>query len=281
MRIGLNLMLWTAAPSFEKHSHHIDRLHEIGYDAFELVVGELNAAEIRKFANKADNLGMVAQALDLFPVSVGDLISSNPASRKAAMCRLKEGVHKARDLGSPVFSGPFFQGLGNSSQIGPTEDELRWCVEGLREIGEEALENDILIAAEPLNRFEMHIANTIAQANDICEKTGLDNVGILADTNHGNIEELDITKTYIAHINRIFNVHISENNRGIPGSGHGIPRDLISEMIKAGYKGNFIVEAFNANVPETKPLLRLWAPLASSEDEIAVKGYAFIKDCID
>ena len=79
--------------------------------------------------------------------------------------------------------------------------------------------------------------------------------------NHANIEELDVTKSYVSHADRIFNIHLSECNRGIPGSGHGIPRDLCKAMLAAGYKGNFIVEAFNANVPETKPLLRLWAPL--------------------
>ncbi len=280
MKIGMNLMLWTAHPDFAADSQTIDKLSDFGYDAFEMTVGELDGALIAKYAKKAQEKGMTVQALDLFPVTEGDLIGHDPAMRRAAVERLKAGVHKARDLGSPVFSGPFFQGLCNTTQVGPTEEERKWCVEGLRAIGEEAQKCDMLIAAEPLNRFEMHICNTIAQAYDLCSRTELDNVGILADTNHANIEELDVTKSYVSHADRIFNIHLSECNRGIPGSGHGIPRDLCKAMLAAGYKGNFIVEAFNANVPETKPLLRLWAPLADTEDEIAVKGLQYIQDCL-
>ncbi len=280
MRIGMNLLLWTSNPHYDSDVHYIEKLKNFGYEAFELGIADLTPQDITKFAKKAQETDMEIHALDLFPVTVGDLIGHDPSMRRAAIDRLKTGVHKARDIGSSVFSGPFFQGLCNTTQVGPTEEERKWCVEGLREIGEEALRSDILIAAEPLNRFEMHIANTIAQAYELCERTGLANVGILADTHHANIEELDVTKSYVKHIDRIFHVHISECNRGIPGSGHGVPRDLFHYMLNAGYKGNFVVEAFNANVPETLPLLRLWAPLASSEDEIAIKSIAFIKDCL-
>ena len=76
----------------------------------------------------------------------------------------------------------FFRGYAIRRRSGPTEEERKWCVEGLRAIGEEAQKCDMLIAAEPLNRFEMHICNTIAQAYDLCSRTELDNVGILADT---------------------------------------------------------------------------------------------------
>jgi len=38
-----------------------------------------------------------------------------------------------------------------------------------------------------------------------------------------------------------------------------------------------IIEAFNANVPETLPLLRLWRPFVKDTDEIAIKGLEFIR----
>ncbi|MDD5368033.1 MAG: sugar phosphate isomerase/epimerase [Anaerolineaceae bacterium] len=281
MKIGMNLMLWTFNPNFAEHEKYLDKLKNWGFDAFEVCISDLDKTEINKFAQKAVNLGMEPQCLDLFPVTVGDLIGKEPTKRKYAVDRIKQGCHKSRDMGAHVFSGPFFQGLNNSTDVGPTKEEWNWAVEGLRECAEEAKKCGILLAAEPLNRFEMHIVNTIDKAYQMCEEVGLDNMGILADTHHGNIEELNLVDAYVSHIDRIFNIHISENNRGIPGSGHGIPKELFHALKDYGYKGNLIIEAFNANVKEVLPLLRIWKPFAQSEDEIAIKGIQFIKDNLD
>jgi D-psicose/D-tagatose/L-ribulose 3-epimerase len=281
MKIGMNLMLYTFNPNFAEHEKYLDRLKDWGYGAFEVCIAGLDATEIKKFANKADSLNMEPQCLDLFPVSEGDLIGKDPAKRRYAIDRIKLGSHKTRDMGARVFSGPFFQGLNNTTDVGPTQEEWKWAVEGLRECAEEAKSCGVLLAAEPLNRFEMHIVNTISQAYKLCEEVGLDNMGILADTHHGNIEELNIVDSYVEHIDRIFNIHVSENNRGIPGSGHGIPTNLFPALKNCGYKGNLIIEAFNANVKEVLPLLRIWTPFANTEDEIAIKGLQFIKDNLD
>lgn len=277
MKIGMNLMLWTFNPNFAEHEIYLEKLKDWGYDAFEVSISGLDKAEIQKFAKKAVALDMEPQCLDLFPVSVGDLIGKDPVKRRYAVDRIKLGCHKTRDMGAKVFSGPFFQGLNNTTDVGPTKEEWDWAVEGLKESAEEAKKCGILLAAEPLNRFEMHIVNTISQAYKLCEEVGMDNMGILADTHHSNIEELNIVDSYVSHIDRIFNIHVSENNRGIPGSGHGIPANLFSALKKNGYKGNLIIEAFNANVKEVLPLLRIWKPFANSEEEIAVKGLQFIK----
>ena len=279
MRIGMNLMLWTNAPTFSAHAQHVDRLAELGYDAFELPVYEMSAGDIEKFAQKAQAMHMEVQAIDVFTADIGDMISPDRALREAAIARCKVDVHKARDLGSRLISGPFFQGLcAAPTKVGPTQDEWNWAVEGLHAVAQEAHDcGRLLVAAEPLNRFEMHIVNTLEQANRLCLETGMENLGLLADTNHANIEELDVVATYCAYADRIFNIHISENNRGIPGSGHGVPPTLFRALETAGYKGNLIVEAFNCEEGEVLPLLRIWNPFAKSKDEICVKSIAYIR----
>lgn len=279
MRVGMNLMLWTTNPTFDRYGNCLDRLSELGYDAVEIPIYDLTADDISKYANKALALNMEPQAIDVFTADIGDMISSNSSLRRAAIERCKEDVHKARDLGSRLISGPFFQGLcAAPTQIGPTKDEWAWAVDGLREVAEEAQDcGGLLVAAEPLNRFEMHIVNTLEKANALCEETGMPNLGLLADTNHANIEELDVEANYCKYAKRIYNMHISENNRGIPGTGHGIPPTLFKAMISAGYTGNAIVEAFNCEAGEVMPLLRIWEPFASSKDAICERSIAFIR----
>lgn len=279
MKVGMNLMLWTTEPHFAEYGQKLDYLKELGYDAVEIPVFDLSAQEITEYAWKAERLEMEVQAIDVFTADKADMISHDAALRKAAVERCKTDVHKARDLGSRLISGPFFQGLcAAPTKEGPTEDEWKWAVEGLRAVAEEAKNcGNLLVAAEPLNRFEMHIVNTLEQADALCRETEMENLGLLADTNHANIEELDVTEAYCKYADRIFNVHISENNRGIPGSGHGVPKTLFKRMQKAGYKGNVIVEAFNCEQGEVLPLLRIWKPFCSSKEEICEKSIAFIK----
>ena len=85
MRIGMNLMLWTFNPSYDEHGELLDRLKGFGYDAFEIGIGELSGPNIRRFAARAVELDLEPQAVDLFPVTVGDMISSDPAMRRAEL----------------------------------------------------------------------------------------------------------------------------------------------------------------------------------------------------
>jgi D-psicose/D-tagatose/L-ribulose 3-epimerase len=240
----------------------------------------LSAADITKFSQKAVALGLEPAALDVYVATDMDMISSDSEMRKKAISFLKGCISKTMDLGAKVFSGPMFQGLRNSTETGPTADEWKRAVEGMRECAEFAQTKGVRLAAEPINRFEMYLLNTVEQAYDLCKEVGADNLGILADTHHSNIEEPDVVESWTRVMDRIYNVHISENNRGIPGSGHAIPPTLFAALKDGGYDGCLTIEAFNANVPETLPLLRLWHPFVENTDDIAIEGLKFIRQFV-
>ncbi len=280
MKTGINLFLWTAEPKFSKHESLLEKIKDWGYDAFEMCVGQLDADEISRFAAKAESLGLARTALDVYAASDMDIISPDPAMQKKAVDFIKACLSKARDLGSTVFSGPVFQGLGNTSQAAPTKDEWKRAVELLRGCAEHGQQVGVRLAAEPLNRFEMYLVNTMDQAYQFCKDVDNDYFGILADTHHSNIEEYSVAQSYGKVLDKIFNVHISENNRGIPGEGHAAMPELFETLKKGGYEGHLVVEAFNANVPEMRPLLRLWRPFVDSEDEIAIKALKYMKQFI-
>lgn len=277
MSVGINLMLWTANPSIEEHGTKLEQMKEWGYDTFEVGVGGLDAKQVNAFGAKARELDMIPHCADLYNVEIGNMISADPVERNKAIARIVESIHKTCDMGGQVLSGPIYQGLGAQTDVGATQDEWNWAVDGLGKCANEAEKCNILLAAEPLNRFEMYIVNTIGKAYELCEEISNPHMGILADTHHSNIEESNIIESYVKYVKRIHLVHVSENDRGIPGSGHAVPRELFKCMKAAGYKGDWVIEAFNGNVPELKPLVRVWNSFVPDADTIAIEGLNYIR----
>ncbi|MEX2443622.1 MAG: sugar phosphate isomerase/epimerase family protein [Alkalispirochaeta sp.] len=277
MKVGINLLLWTANPSFREHESLLEDLSGWGFDAFEIGVSGLSSAEISKFAKKADELGLDRTVLDVFLAAEADTISEDPEKRNKAVEIVKDSIRKTVDIGATVFSGPIYQGLVNTTQTGPSEDEWNRAVDALRECALFAKEQGVKIAAEPLNRFEAYLVTSVDQAYRFAMDVGVDSFGILADTHHSNIEEYDTAASWSKVMDRIYNVHISENNRGIPGEGHAIPPEVFAALQNGGYDGYLTIEAFNANVPEIAPLLRLWRSFVDDESIIAKKGLEFIR----
>ena len=76
----------------------------------------------------------------------------------------------------------------------------------------------------------------------------------------------------------IRHIHISENHRGAPGSGHIDHAAAIRAARDAGYDGWFTVEAFGQALPDLAAATKIWRPLFESEDEVVKAGVRVIRD---
>ncbi len=70
----------------------------------------------------------------------------------------------------------------------------RWLAEALDDLGAHAVDYGVPLIYEPLNRYETNIANTLAAATELVRGLGGNNVKLLADLFHMNIEEVDVAK---------------------------------------------------------------------------------------
>ncbi len=76
------------------------------------------------------------------------------------------------------------------------------------------------LALEPLNRYETSLINTIDEALDVIERVGEDNLGLLPDTFHMNIEEPSVEDSLRRAAGRTIHFHVADSNRWHPGAGH-------------------------------------------------------------
>ena len=92
-------------------------------------------------------------------------------------------------------------------------------LDGLAELGAHAEQAGVVLLLEPLNRYEDHMVNTVAQAAELIAEAGSAGVRILADTYHMNIEEDDPCAALRSVAGVLGAVHLSDSNRHQPGTG--------------------------------------------------------------
>jgi sugar phosphate isomerase/epimerase len=101
----------------------------------------------------------------------------------------------------------------------PAEDRAV-LVDALGRLGEHAAHEGVELYLEPLNRYEDHMVNRLADAAALLREIGLPSVRIAADTYHMNIEEADPAAALLENAAYIGHVQASDSNRLEPGAGH-------------------------------------------------------------
>jgi len=277
MRVGMNVLLWTDKPDPSRHLGLLQSIKEWGFDGAELPADNMDPADARAFGLILKELGLGCSTIAALDAAVADPASPDPRLRQGALDTLKLAIENTHALGGNVLCGPLFQGLGRFSGRGPQPDEWDYAVQTLRAAGEYAAGLGIKLALEPINRFEMYMVNTLGDGVRFVRQVALPNVGLLADTHHGNIEELSVPDAWREAAEHIVHVHISENNRGVPGSGHAVPKDVFDVLKEVGYKGWLTIEAFGQQVPGLIPRLHLWRDYAAHPDDAARLGVQYIR----
>ena len=95
---------------------------------------------------------------------------------------------------------------------------------------------------EVLNRYESHLVNTGAQALEFVADVGSDQVGILLDAYHMNIEEASPANALREAGDRLWLYHVADSNRHGAGRGHTDFGAQLEALAEIGYDGPIILE---------------------------------------
>jgi len=272
----MNLLLW-ATHVTEEHYPHLEKIKSTGFDGVEIPIFGGDDAHYRKLRTKLDELQLKASTVTV-ATPEASAISPDPAIRKAATERLKTIVRQSAILGADVLCGPFHQALGVFSGTGPTEEEFKHGAEVHNAVADEAQREGVVLAIESLNRFECYFLTTMASAAAYVRRVDHPNFRALFDTFHANIEEENLPKAFSENAAEIAHVHVSNNDRGVPGRGH-IDFQTIFRAIKlSGYDGWLTIEAFGRALPELVEPTRVWRDFFKQPDDVVTEGYEFIRE---
>jgi D-psicose/D-tagatose/L-ribulose 3-epimerase len=276
MKTGMNLLLWTTHVT-EEHFPLLGKLKQAGYDGVELPLFEGDAAHYKKIAAELKNQGLGCTAVTVVGPEANP-ISPDANVRKAAVERHKWAIEMTATLGGTHLCGPYHSPLAVFSGAGPTEDERKRAADTLRQSAEIAKQHNVMLAIEYLNRFECYFLTTAAQAKDLVERVNHPNFRTMYDTFHANIEEKDPASAIKNLAPHFVHVHISENDRGTPGTGMVHWDESFKALRDVKYDGWLVIEAFGRALPALAAATKVWRDLFPSPEEVYTQGLRFMKE---
>jgi D-psicose/D-tagatose/L-ribulose 3-epimerase len=148
----------------------------------------------------------------------------------------------------------------------------------MREVAEHAESVGVTLAIECLNRFEIYLLNTHADAARFAREVDHPRCKIMYDTFHAHIEEKRISKAIECSSDLIAHVHISENDRSTPGHGNVRWDETFDALRTIDYDGWLVVEAFGLALPELAAATKIWRRMFETEEQLAADALAFMKE---
>ncbi|MCA9225757.1 MAG: sugar phosphate isomerase/epimerase, partial [Planctomycetales bacterium] len=135
----------------------------------------------------------------------------------------------------------------------------------------------VTLGIECLNRFECYLLNTHADSARFAKEVDHPNCRIMYDTFHSNIEEKSIGDAIRGAADMICHVHISENDRSTPGTGHVHWQENFDTLREINYDGWLMIEAFGLALPELAAATKIWRRMFVDEMQLSRDGLAFMK----
>lgn len=268
------MLVWTAHVT-QEHYPIVDDLKETGYDGIELFLGQGDANLYSALGKHFSDIEMGVTCVTCLTPET-NIASANKATRDKGYEHLKWVIDMCDHLGAEVLCGPYHSTNSHFTGKPPTDDERKWSIEILQKIADYAAPTDISLAPEALNRFECYLYNTMADLKTMVEAVKRPNLGGMYDTHHSNIEEknqADAIKTIAPYLKH---VHISENDRGTPGSGQINWESVFKTLKEIQYDGWLTIEAFSRLDPDFANAIHVWRDYSPAK-EIYTEGLRFIK----
>src|SRR5215213_4965189 len=235
-----------------------EHAQRLGFDAI-----ELRGAGEGRFAARLPELQDAAAAGVPMPTVCVEMLhfvgDFDPVKRADALEQMKSQLSVMAEIGGRLAMTPASYGMF-SKRLPPVvpprseAEDAEILLDAFGQLAAHAEAEGVIIALEPLNRYENHMINTLADAASLCAQIGSPNLGIAADTYHMNIEEADPLKALVAAAPWIRHVQVSDSNRLEPGAGHIDWSATLETLWAIGYTDELAYECrLSGDVDEVLP----------------------------
>lgn len=217
---------------------------ELGYDAVEIFAPGPETIDIDALGKLLDAAGLKLAALGTGAGWVKhrlQLADPDASKREQAKAFVRSIIDAAGPLGASAIIGSM-QGPSGHTQDAATA--RNYLIEALEDGAAHAAGYQVPLIYEPLNRYETRQCCTVADGVALLESLSTDNVRLLCDLFHMNIEETSIADALLEGGKWVGHIHFVDSNRRPVGLGHMQYGPIIAALRKIDYQGYLCAEAF-------------------------------------
>lgn len=232
------------------------QLASYGYDAVELMTTYPASIHWDGIKRTLDNCGLSPALVCTGELGLLGFTISNPddALRRQSLERIKETIDVASLLGVGINIG---NTKGRYVDNIPKQEIYARAKEGFQELCDYAKPRNVSICIETGAFVYINFLNTCSEVAQMIQDVGRENLGIMLDLFHLQIEEPDMLEAIRKYGQICQHVHLADNNRKYPGAGGFDFCKIINAFRDIGYQQAFSVEV--RQVPDSHTAARLAA----------------------
>ncbi len=278
MRLGLNSFLYASPFTDTQAGPLLRKAAAWGFDTLEVAIEDpahVTPARLRAQADKAGiAIGSVCAAL-----GPGRDLRGTATEQRTAMRYLSALINQAAKLGARTVIGPLYSAVGRAEAYDARTRAAQWktVVGHLRELADHAEARGVVLAIEPLNRFETDFLNTVDQGLALVREIESPAAGLLLDTFHMNIEEKDPAAAIRRAGRHLAHFHACGTDRGVPGDDQLDWKAIAAALRGVGYEGDVVIESFTPDVEVIARAAAIWRAIVPRKDDIPVRGLAHLR----
>jgi sugar phosphate isomerase/epimerase len=246
---GMIPAIWTAMYAELSTTKALATLHDHGWRAFELSTEHINRIETA--ADTDRRIADVRRCLDELGIRMpqahaflkADVSHPDPGVREAHMLKLCRQTDIASRLGIRIL----VVHPGRSSDVatpGERKNYMALNTQAFRRLGDLAGENDMRIGLENMMRRGAAAAYELLE---LLEAIGHTAIGVVLDTSHANVADVDLPGMIDAFGELLIGTHISDNDGSgdqhlTPGGGRIDWLPVVKALMATGYDALFNLE---------------------------------------
>lgn len=240
MKIGTQNQAFFPENILEKFRY----IKEMGFDGFE-IDGKLLVNNIEEVKAAIKETGLpVTTACGGYDGWIGDFIEERRLNGLKQIERILEALAEVGGKGIvvPAAWGMFTFRLPPMTSPRSLDGDRKMVSDSLRVLEQVAARTGTVVYLEPLNRYQDHMINTLADARRYIVENNLKHVQIIGDFYHMNIEEDNLAQALHDNRDLLGHVHIADNHRYQPGSGTLDFHALFEQLRADNYQGYVVYE---------------------------------------
>ena len=274
MKYGIHAGLWQARWT-DDIAPILRVVADLGFDGVEVSLLGMTDEKAEALGQSVRDHGLEVTCSDgLAPDK--DITSVDPDIRAAGVDYLRWAIATTAKIGSRGLAGVVYAPWGVFDPANKPARAQR-SADAFALLDADLTAHDVTLGIEAINRFETDLVNTAAEVSDMARASGSDRVGALLDTFHLNIEEKDIRAAIRSAADPLVLFHVSDNDRGVPGSGHVPWAEVAGALAAINYDKWIVAEMFVIAGNPASADLNIWRNIEPDPTDAAARALAFMR----